>query len=422
VVLPVGKAPILNGAVIISGQEIACVGRWTALSRQFPGQSIDLGEVILLPGLVNAHCHLDYTNMVGQFPPPKLFSDWLKMITTTKGQLSYSEFAESWLEGSKMLVRNGVTTVGDVETVPELFPEVLQATPLRVISFLEMTGIRSRRDPNSILQEAADRIESLSSLGFSGGLSPHAPYSTRPELLRLSARLARKRKWLMTIHVSESAQEFEMFNKGKGEMFEWLRRSQRDMSDCGKNSPVQHLERCGALGKNLLAIHMNYLAKGDLPLLARRKVTIVHCPQSHSYFGHQPFDYRKMARAGLNICLGTDSLASVYQRRRQAVELNLFEEMRVFARNQSSVSPKTILEMVTLNAARGLGLKGKAGELQQNAFADLIALPFEGKQTDIHEAVLGHTGPVAASMIRGKWAIEPLMQPSTAASEHSFNE
>jgi len=166
------------------------VDRWHTLSKSFSGDVLDLGETALLPGLVNAHCHLDYTSMAGQFQSPKLFTDWLKLITTSKAEFSYSEYAESWLSGAKMLVRNGTTTVGDVETVPELLPEVLEATPLRIISFLEMTGIRSRRQPKNILREAAERIEALRALGFTGGLSPHAPYSTLPELLRLSAELA----------------------------------------------------------------------------------------------------------------------------------------------------------------------------------------------------------------------------------------
>src|SRR5678815_1455872 len=158
-ILPISKPPITNGAIVISGERIAAVGHWRSVSKNFSGNVLDLGEIALLPGLINAHCHLDYTTMAGQFPAPRLFSDWLKLITTSKSQFSYSEYAESWLKGAKMLLRNGTTTVADVESVPELLPEVLEATPLRVISFLEMTGIRSRRQPRAILQESVKHIE-----------------------------------------------------------------------------------------------------------------------------------------------------------------------------------------------------------------------------------------------------------------------
>jgi len=108
---------------------------------------LDLGEVILLPGLVNAHCHLDYTGMAGEFLPPKSFTDWIKLITAAKGGWTYSDFAQSWLNGAQMLLRNGTTTVADFENVPELLPEVWNATPLRVFSFLEMTGVKAAATP-----------------------------------------------------------------------------------------------------------------------------------------------------------------------------------------------------------------------------------------------------------------------------------
>ena len=200
-----------------------------------------------------------------------------------------------------------------------------------------------------------------------------------------------------------------MFMRGQGDMFDWLRRSQRDMSDCGRGSPVQHLEGCGALRDNLLAIHVNYLAEKDAALLARRRVNIVHCPRSHAYFRHAPFPLKALSRPGMNICLGTDSLASVYKTRRDSVELNLFEEMRAFAANYPKVAPQRILQMVTVNAARALALKGQVGELSPTAFADLIAVPFSGKTAQVYDAVLHHAGNVAASMIGGQWAIPPLL-------------
>src|SRR5438552_4332590 len=239
--LPISRPPIKDGGVVICGEKIVAAGRWREICAEYRGTVQDLGEVVLLPGLVNAHCHLDYTNMAGQFPPPRVFTDWIKLITTTKAQWGYSEFAESWLAGSKMLLRNGTSTVGDIETLPELLPDVWEATPLRIVSFLEMTGVKSRRTPQVILKETVDRLLALPAGRCRAGLSPHAPYSTLPELLRLSALKARRSKWPISIHVAESPQEYEMFARAGGEMFEWLRRNERDMSDCGFGSPVQHL-------------------------------------------------------------------------------------------------------------------------------------------------------------------------------------
>ena len=170
-----------------------------------------------------------------------------------------------------MLAKTGTTTVADFETVPELLPDVWSTTPLRVISMLEMTGVKSRRDPRAILQDNVNHIMTLPGGRCRPGLAPHAPYSTAPELLRLTADMARRRHWPLSIHVSESVQEFEMFTKGRGIMFDWLRRNDRDMNDCGERSPMQHLDRYGVLSENCLAVHVNYLAEGDAKLLAPTK-------------------------------------------------------------------------------------------------------------------------------------------------------
>ena len=485
VVLPVSRPPIEDGAVAVSGGQILAVGAWRQLRRDFSVPVRDLGEVVMLPGLINAHCHLDYTHMAGLFPPQRSFCDWIKLITTEKAQWIFSDYANSWIAGARMLVQSGTTTVADMEAVPELLPDVWNATPLRVFSFLEMTGVRSRREPEVILAEAVTTMDAQPPHRGDTGLSPHAPYSTSPSLLEQTAALARKRKlrlvthvaesatefemftqargemfeWLhrnrrdmsdcdgrspvqqlarcralgphllavhvnylapgdatllarkrklrLVTHVAESATEFEMFTQGRGEMFEWLHRNRRDMSDCDGRSPVQHLARCQALGPHLLAVHMNYLAPGDAALLARKRVSVVHCPSSHDYFRHRDFPRRELARAGVNVCLGTDSLASVRKHPKREIKLSLFREMRMFATKHSEVSAREVLQMTTLNAAHALGLGGKAGQLRPGAFADLIALPLNEKLPDIYEAIIQYPGDIAVSMIGGEWAKTP---------------
>jgi len=291
--------------------------------------------------------------------------------------------------------------------MPDLLPDAWDATPLRVFSFLEMTGIRARRDPKQILRDTVEKIDSLTHARCSALLSPHAPYSTLPELLRLTAALARKRKWRITTHIAESAEEFEMFARARGKMFGWLKRNERDNSDCGLGSPVKHFARNKMLGENLIAAHVNLLAHGDARLLGQHRVHVVHCPRSHAYFRHPPFLRERLVNAGVNLCLGTDSLATTRKIGKQKPELNMFEEMRQLAVNDKKISPPEILRMATVNGARALGLAGQAGELSKNAGADLITIPFDGKIADAHEAVLAHSGSVSASMIDGRWAIPP---------------
>ena len=171
-----GQSPIEDGAVRVNLNRIVGIGSFRGIEPGSDETVCDIGECILLPGLINAHCHLDYTEMAGQASPPVAFPDWIKALLALKAHWTYTEYARSWLRGAGMLVSSGVTTVADIEAVPELLPDVWTSTPLRVWSFLEMTGIRSQRSPGEILREATDRIGVLPKGRGSGGLSPHAPY------------------------------------------------------------------------------------------------------------------------------------------------------------------------------------------------------------------------------------------------------
>jgi cytosine/adenosine deaminase-related metal-dependent hydrolase len=411
VVLPVKQPPIENGAVLVFRDRIVLVGAWSTFPAQFAAsgtaQVVDFGDAILMPGLVNAHCHLDYTGMAGLWPSPKKFTEWIPRMLAAKAEWSYSDYARSWIQGAKMLVQSGTTTVADIEAAPELLPDVWNSTPLRVVSFLELTGVRSKRDPKEILAEAIDKMDSLPHPRCAASLSPHAPYSTSPELLRLCAEAARDKNLRLTVHVAESEQEFEMFTQGRGEMFDWLKKNGRDNSDCGLGSPFQHVERAGLVGENFIAVHANYLDDSDFGLIAGRKVSVVHCPRSHEYFKHREFPLERLLDANVNVCLGTDSLATMAKHDKEELELNLFQEMQALARSNPKLPPPTILKMATVNGARALGLAGKIGELSGGAFADLIALPFSGNISDAAEAVVHFPGRVRASMIAGNWAIAP---------------
>jgi cytosine/adenosine deaminase-related metal-dependent hydrolase len=407
VVVPVAQPPIANGAVVLDGARIGAVGPWPELRAHWTGPWADLGEGALLPGLVNAHCHLDYTGLAGQLPPQPCFPDWIKSILERKRACALEDFRRAWLAGAAMLLRAGVTTVADVETAPELLPGVWSATPLRVFSFLEMTGVRSRREPALVLQEAVDKAASLPAGRCGAGLSPHAPYSTTAELLRRSAEAARARGWRLTVHVAESREEFEMFTRACGPMFDWLRRNERDMSDCGHGSPVQHLARCGILGENLLAAHANYLAPGDAQLLGRHGVSVVHCPRSHAFFKHEPFPLAELHRARVNLCLGTDSLATVCVGNSPGLELSMFAEMRALSAASPDLGAEAILRMATVNGARALGRSEQLGVISPGLAADLILIPFGGPPAGVYDAAVHYQGHVTAAMISGQWALAP---------------
>jgi cytosine/adenosine deaminase-related metal-dependent hydrolase len=409
IVVPVSRPPIEDGGVEVSAGRIAWAGRWNDRPAVAGDEVQDLGESVLLPGLVNSHCHLDYTDMAGLLPPPKHFTDWIKAIVALKASWTIEDFAASWRHGARTLLDTGTTTVADVEAVPELLPAAWDDTPLRVISFRELISLRSREAARELVERSVNDCLGLPRSEGRVGLSPHAPYTATPELLEQAARATQRRGWRLVTHVAESEEEFMMFRYGKGAMFDWLK-GQRNMSDCGQGSPVQFLERCGYLDSNVLAVHANYLDRRDAPLLAANGVSVVHCPRSHDYFRHLKFPRQELEMARVNVCLGTDSLASVRKESGRAPRLSLLAEMRALARAAPDLDPEKILRMATVNGARALGRAGAIGEISRGAAADLIALPNLGPSTDVFEAVIHHADKIAASMIGGEWAIEPAGQ------------
>jgi len=399
--------PLEDGAVLVSQGRIQAVGPFDEL-RAHAGSApvVDLGEVVLLPGYVNAHCHLDYTHLAGRLAPTKSFPDWIKSILMAKSEWGFSDYSASWIDGARQLVESGTTTVGNIESVPEILQDCRSATPLRVYSYLEMTGVRSARNPSTLLEETLQRVRCMRSNRGGMGLSPHAPYSTTPELLKMTAQKAREEGWRTTTHLAESQAEFDMFMYRRGPMFEWLE-TQRSMEDCGLGSPVQHLERCGLLGPNHLAVHVNYLWEGDLLRLAHSGAHVVHCPMSHSYFGHRRFPWQEMRESGITVAVGTDSLASTRTLRGRLPRLSLLQELRELLANDSTLTPFMALESVTIQGAKALGLSGLAGELSPGSWADLIAIPYKGSLESAPQAIVEYADPVMASLIDGEWVVKP---------------
>ena len=366
-VLPVSAPPIENGVVEISGSTITAVGRHGTAD-------IDLGDVVLLPGLINAHCHFDYTHFAGRIPYRGSFTDWIHDIVALKAQQTLPEFSEGIQAGIKLALQTGTTTVVNIESFPELISQIPRP-PLRVIWCPELI------DLNQIIHVLPEG---------SGGLSPHAPYTASAELYRRCAQSGR----FMTTHVAESLDEDAMFRQGRGALYDACRSLGRPMTDCGHSGPVELLHSYGVLGNNCLAVHANCLTESDVQLLAATETSVVHCPKTHRFFERATPPLVRLLQAGVNVCLGTDSLAS-------NSSLNVFAEMRELARVFPQLSPEQILALATIQAARALKMSEPLGQITVGAAADLIAVPVSG-HTDPYVAVVFAEKPVTFMMIDGK--------------------
>jgi cytosine/adenosine deaminase-related metal-dependent hydrolase len=395
-VLPLVSPPIPHGAVRIEGHQIVAVDT-AELLRPVPGEEqIDLGAAVLLPGLINSHCHLDYTGFRGSIDPQDSFTNWIKRINAIKRNFTPEDYLQHIAEGFQLSAESGVTTIANVEAFSELLP-LLPVPPLRTWWFLELIDVRSRLNHDDTLMGALSFFDSHPDWLGGFGLSPHAPYTASVDLYRLAKMCGEKYGMICTTHIAESVEEQQMFSHASGNLYEFMASLGRDNSDCGYGSALSHLAEHGVLGNNCLLVHLNYLHDYDFELVGSLGSSVVHCPKCHTYFGHAAFPLRRLQEFGVNICLGTDSLASNNS-------LDLRSEMR-HAVQLHGLKAKETVEMVTLNAALALSQKGKLGQLSPGALADLVAFPLADHLDDPYEQVLAAKGLPKLLMVNGKDAL-----------------
>jgi aminodeoxyfutalosine deaminase len=427
-VVTMDGVPIENGAVAVSGNQIVDVGKFDELKTRNAGQIVDLGEQALLPGLINTHCHLDYTCLRGKIPPQRTFADWIRAINAEKARLSPKDYLSSINAGFAEAKGFGTTTVANLTAFPDLIPQI--HAPIRTCWFAELIDVRASKHANEIVDLVRRRRDSLrraiESLRFlecadmsalskrrhvaalqtqHWGLAPHALFTASKNLYERCEEIARRENVLMTTHLAESREEMEMFRDSSGPLYEFMKGIGRSMDDCGNETPLGLF--IGTLvGRRLaqwIISHLNELAESDFEMLenAKGQFHVVHCPRSHDYFKHSQFPFKRLHPLGFNICLGTDSLAS-------NENLSLFAEMRAFQRSEPGISPDEILKMVTVNPAIALHQEKMIGRIRPRFCADLIAIP-RGQGGDLFEEIVGFDGQVDWVMVNGNLqTIHPL--------------
>ena len=357
--------PIDNGAVALSGNKVVDVGKFDEIKTRNGGEIVDVGEQALLPGLINAHCHLDYTCLRGEISPQKSFTDWIRAINAKKAKLSSKDYLTSIDEGFAEAKRFGTTAIANLTAFPELVSQI--TSPIRTWWFAELIDVRAPERANEIVDLA---IESLKS-AQNWGLAPHALFTASKDLYRHCEEVAQQKNIVLTTHLAESREEMEMFHEGSGPLYEFLKRIGRPMDDCGNETPLElFLGASGGRGlPRWIVAHLNEIAESDFELLERskRQFHVVHSPRSHAYFKHSRFPFERLHSLGFNICLGTDSLAS-------NESLSLFAEMRAFQRSEPGISPDEILKMITVNPAMALNQENTLGRIRPGFCADLIAI------------------------------------------------
>ncbi len=403
-VFPVAGEPIPNGTVTIAGDRIVDVGRLDGRagrdhrSRLYDGGPVeDLGNAAILPGLVNAHTHLEFSGLAEPLGQPGIaIADWLRLVIEGFRQERHGSQSPV-RRGLKESLRLGTTSLGEIAQ-PTWSSEPFERSPIGATVFLELIAPTPERvDP--LLATAPRHVDAGDGTRrWLPGLSPHAPYTVLPRLLDAAIALSRTSRVPLAFHLAESREELELLRSGTGPLrdyFETLGTCDPALFTPGSR-PLDYLRKL-AEADRVLVIHGNYLDADEIALLAEHaeRMAVVYCPRTHAHFGHQPYPLARMLAAGVTVALGTDSRAS-------APDLSVLAEMRCVAQRHPEVPGDVVLRLGTLNAAAALGRAGEVGSLEPGKFADLavVALP-EHDAADPHELLFDSSHPVVATICHG---------------------
>jgi cytosine/adenosine deaminase-related metal-dependent hydrolase len=387
VVLTMCGEPLRNGCVRVRDGRVTEVV--VGLSARPDEEVLDLHDVVLMPGLINAHAHLDYTCLRGKIERQDSFAGWIRRIVQLKQNLSEVDYIQSIQEGFDLLIQGGCTTVFNIQSALDVF-EKIPSTPIRTWWFMELMDIRGSVGVNKLeeLFECFKKAHSSELECF--GLSPHAPYTVSRGLYELVSEFCGERGIHWTTHLAESGDEWRMFFENQGTLWDLM--DSFDYVPSDKKTPLKRFD--GIDTSSCLAVHMNELNESDFEWLRQHSMVIVYCPKSHAYFQHKAFELEKLISLGCRVCLGTDSLAS-------NDSLDLREEIREAKIHHPRVSCEDWLRMVTTVPADYIGMKDQLGVIRKGAWADLVGFACSNFESP-YEQVITSKGNASLVMVRGR--------------------
>jgi cytosine/adenosine deaminase-related metal-dependent hydrolase len=329
---------------------------WRAVQRlrSVRGARAEIEDVVLTPGLVDAHVHLDLGGARGTSPRGG-FGPWLRRIVRARSELDRAELEAAVRAGARALLETGTTALGDIDasgTSTRLAPEL----PQRAVIYMEVLDAWDPQRTRAALRRLRVHARVRPGARVRHGASPHAPYTASAALLAGVERARAGRP--IAVHWAETPEEGRWLERGDGPLARWLPSSPR-------RPGLELLDEAGLLTPLTTLVHGNCPRASELELVARRKVSVVHCPGTHAYFARPPFPFWRYLGRGIPLALGTDSLAS-------NTALDMRREMALCRRAFARLSPQVVFALATEGGARALGLAG-AGRLHAGAPADLVA-------------------------------------------------
>ncbi|HEV8068923.1 MAG TPA: amidohydrolase family protein [Planctomycetaceae bacterium] len=366
-VFPVAGPPVSGGAV-----EVGADGRVIAVHGEAPTRTLDLGDVALIPGLVNAHTHLEFSDLTEPLQPAKPFADWLRALLAYRRSRGNAERAIA--TGLAESGRSGTIAVGDIDTRGNP-TQYSVAGSVQVVAFRELLGLDAATVALQLGTggEFLDHSPGREVREVIRGLSPHAPYSVHPRLLEGAISLATRSRCPVAVHLAETRAELECLTSGTGELVDLLKEAgiwQGSLYPSGTR-PLDFLRRLEGLPRVVIA-HGNYLADDELEFLARRRnFAVAYCPRTHAFFGHAHHPWRRLLQEGGVVAIGTDGRCS-------NPDLSIWHELQFLRSHFPDAAAAELLRMGTINGAIALGLESRLGTIEPGKTPGLAVIQLGG--------------------------------------------
>lgn len=379
-VLPIVKDAITDGAVAVAGDTIVAVGPAAEVRAAYPDAEVTaFHHTILLPGFINCHSHIEYAVFRGLLDN-RSFGRWMLDFIDLKKKLEHAEYEVSSRLGAAECIASGITTLGEAMYSGASLG-VINESGIRALAYQEVFGIDDHRLAETLAEYSGtlDKLEEQAGDLVKIGIFPHATYTVSGNLYRALGEMARERGMRMATHLAESGAETKYIKSGTGvlaldlrEKVGWDHLSHEPFGV----SPVKYLQQWNVYNEDFMAVHCVRVAPDDVEILAKRNVSIAHCPKSNAKLACGIAPLPAFIKAGMKVGIGTDSPAS-------SNIMDMFGEMRTaiflhrgMSRDAGVISTSDCVRMATLGGAEVLGID-HVGSLEPGKQADIIAVDME---------------------------------------------
>ncbi|MDP6924117.1 MAG: amidohydrolase family protein [Candidatus Scalindua sp.] len=388
---------IENGALLINdGGKIKFAGQFKDIDDADSYKTIDLGNSAIVPGLINTHTHLELTNMHKCINGKGIFTDWIRQLIDAKKDWSESEYTLSIRDGIESSLKSGTTTIVDITRNGIALNELL-ASNIRKLLFFEIINF----DPDTAEDTIKDFKELISGIStddlLSIGIFPHAPYTVSDKLYRKCRDISEECNIRTATHIAETEDEVEFLTSGAGHFvallndFKMLNRWNHPGL-----SPINYLNNIGFLNNECILIHCNYLTEDEIGVIEKSKSNVVFCPRSHEFFRHKDHPFPSLKDRGINIALGTDSLAS-------NDTLSILDEMKFIRNSYPEIEPNYIFKMGTIAGAVALQMDDCIGQLHPGYYADIAVIEFQDTDvSNIYDGIFSQDSECVLTIVSGE--------------------